>query len=122
MLAYNIKIGDIAPQAKELDNVTGKAKNKLRDLYNSNMALGIGDIAQTAVIVPGVGKMFGKVLGKLNLPEIAIDKTVKALDKTIATIATKAGSKVARPVLERGSKYLVDPAVRICFTSVFECF
>lgn len=120
MLAYNIKIGDIAPQAKELDNVTGKAKNKLRDLYNSNMALGIGDVAQTAVIVPGVGKMFGKVLGKLNLPEIAIDKTVKALDKTIATIATKAGSKVAKPVLERGSKYLVDPAVRIGITSAFE--
>lgn len=105
MLAY-----DIATNNSDLDRLTASTKKNLQSIYDRNMILATSDVAQSAMIIPGAGKVFGKVLSKLNLPERAIDGTVKVIDKTINHVISKQVSNAAKKGI---SKYLIDPAVRI---------
>lgn len=105
MLAY-----DIATTNKELDNLTKTTKKNLQSIYDHNMVLATSDIAQTALLIPGYGKLLGNTLGKLNLAERGLDYTVKGLDKVIDLTTKKVLSNVTRKGL---SKYVVDPATRI---------
>lgn len=115
MLAYDIPTGN-----SELDTLRYNAKNNLKDIYNRNMALAASDVAQTATIIPGAGKVFTKVLGKLNLPERAIDGTVKVLDKAIDYTTKKVAPKISKVAKHRLSKYVLEPTVRISANSALE--
>lgn len=115
MLAYDIPTGN-----SELDTQRYNAKNNLKDIYNRNMALAASDVAQAATIIPGAGKVFTKVLGKLNLPERAIDGTVKVLDKAIDYTTKKVAPKMSKVAKHRLSKYVLEPTVRISANSALE--
>lgn len=115
MLAYDIPTGN-----SELDTLRYNTKNNLKDIYNRNMALAASDVAQAATIIPGAGKVFTKVLGKLNLPERAIDGTVKVLDKAIDYTTNKVAPKISKVAKHRLSKYVLEPTVRISANSALE--
>lgn len=115
MLAYDIPTGN-----SELDTLRYNTKNNLKDIYNRNMALAASDVAQAATIIPGAGKVFTKVLGKLNLPERAIDGTVKVLDKAIDYTTKKVAPKMSKVAKHRLSKYVLEPTVRISANSALE--
>lgn len=112
MLAY-----DVATNNTDLDRLTATTKKNLQNIYDRNMILATSDIAQSAMIIPGAGKMFSKVLNKLNLPERAIDSTVKIIDKAIDYTVSKQISNAAKKGI---SKYIVDPAVRITASAGLE--
>lgn len=112
MLAY-----DVATNNTDLDILTATTKKNLQNIYDRNMILATSDIAQSAMIIPGAGKMFSKVLNKLNLPERAIDGTVKIIDKAIDYTVSKQISNAAKKGI---SKYIVDPAVRITASAGLE--
>lgn len=112
MLAY-----DVATNNTDLDRLTATTKRNLQNIYDRNMILATSDIAQSAMIIPGAGKMFSKVLNKLNLPERAIDGTVKIIDKAIDYTISKQISNAAKKGI---SKYIVDPAVRITASAGLE--
>ena len=116
MLAYDIPTGN-----SELDALRYNTKNNLKDIYNRNMALAASDVAQAATIIPGAGKVFTKVLGKLNLPERAIDGTVKVLDKAIDYTTKKVAPKMSKVAKHRLSKYVLEPTVRISANASLEC-
>lgn len=115
MLAYDIPTGN-----NELDALRYTTKNNLKDIYNRNMALAASDVAQAATIIPGAGKVFTKVLGKLNLPERAIDGTVKVLDKAIDYTTKKVAPKMSKVAKHRLSKYVLEPTVRISANAALE--
>jgi hypothetical protein len=115
MLAYDIPTGN-----SELDTLRYNTKNNLKDIYNRNMALAASDVAQAATIIPGAGKVFTKVLGKLNLPERAIDGTVKVLDKAIDYTTKKVAPKMSKVAKHRLSKYVLEPTVRISANAALE--
>ena len=115
MLAYDIPLGN-----QELDALRYNSKKNLKDIYNRNMALSVTDVAQTAVIIPGAGKVFTKVLGKLNLPERAVNGTVKVLDKAIDYTTKKVAPKMSKVAKHRLSKYVLEPTVRISANSALE--
>lgn len=115
MLAYDIPTGN-----NELDALRYTTKNNLKDIYNRNMALAASDVAQAATIIPGAGKVFTKVLGKLNLPERAIDGTVKVLDKAIDYTTKKVAPKMSKVAKHRLSKYILEPTVRISANAALE--
>lgn len=115
MLAYDIATGNA-----ELDTLRYNTKGNLKDIYNRNMALAASDVAQAAVVIPGAGKMFAKVLGKINLPERAIDKTVKVLDKAIDYTTKKVAPKMSKAAKHRLSKYILEPTVRISANAALE--
>lgn len=112
MLAY-----DIATNNTDLDRLTATTKKNLQDIYDRNMVLATSDIAQSAMIIPGAGKTFSKVLNKLNLPERTIDGTVKIIDKAIDYTISKQISNATRKGV---SKYIIDPAVRIAASAGLE--
>ena len=105
MLAY-----DVATNNTDLDRLTATTKKNLQGIYDRNMALVLSDVAQSAMIIPGAGKVFNKALSSLNLPERAVNGTVKALDKAIDYTLAKTASNATKKGI---SKYIVDPAVRI---------
>ena len=111
MLAYDVPLGN-----KELEAIQSEAKGRLQNLYNRNMMLGLGDFAEAAVVIPGAGKAFGKVLGKLNITERAVNGTVKTLDNIIAKVAPKV-SKANRKLL---TKYVINPTVRVTTVAALE--
>lgn len=115
MLAYDIPTGNA-----ELDALRYSTKNNLKDIYNRNMSLAVSDVAQAATIIPGAGKVFTKVLGKLNLPERAIDGTVKVLDKAIDYTTKKVAPKMSKVAKHRLSKYVLEPTVRISANAALE--
>lgn len=115
MLAYDIPLGN-----QELDALRYNSKKNLKDIYNRNMALSVTDVAQTAVIIPGAGKVFTKVLGKLNLPERAVNGTVKVLDKAIDYTTKKVAPKMSKVAKHRLSKYIIEPTVRITANAALE--
>lgn len=115
MLAYDIPTGN-----NELDALRYTTKNNLKDIYNRNMALAASDVAQAATIIPGAGKMFTKVLGKLNLPERAIDGIIKVLDKAIDYTTKKVAPKMSKVAKHRLSKYILEPTVRISANAALE--
>lgn len=115
ILAYDIATGNA-----ELDALRYNTKGNLKDIYNRNMALAASDVAQAAVVIPGAGKMFTKVLGKINLPERAIDKTVKVLDKAIDYTTKKVAPKMSKATKHRLSKYILEPTVRISANAALE--
>lgn len=115
MLAYDIPTGN-----SELDTLRYNTKNNLKDIYNRNMALAASDVAQAATIIPGAGKVFTKVLGKLNLPERAIDGTVKVLDKAIDYTTNKVAPKISKVAKHRLSKYVLEHTVRISANSALQ--
>lgn len=112
MLAY-----DIALNNDELDRLTATSKKNLQDIYNRNMALSLSDVAQSAIIIPGAGKAFGQLLGKLNLPERAVNGTVKTLDKIIES---KIGNSLSKASKKKISKHILDPAVRMTASALME--
>ena len=111
MLTYGIGTGNA-----ELDFASAEAKKGLKTLYNRNMMLAASDVAQSFIVIPGVGKVFDKALKKVDLPNQVIDGTVKLMDKTIEKIAPKI-SKVKRTKL---MDYIVDPTLRVAATSTLE--
>lgn len=115
MLAYDIPTGN-----DDLDALRYTTKNNLKDIYNRNMALAASDVAQAATIIPGAGRVFTKVLGKLNLPERAIDGTVKVLDKAIDYTTKKVAPKMSKVAKHRLSKYILEPTVRISANAALE--
>lgn len=115
MLAYDIPTGNA-----ELDALRYSTKNNLKDIYNRNMSLAASDVAQAATIIPGAGKVFTKVLGKLNLPERAINGTVKVLDKAIDYTTKKVAPKMSKVAKHRLSKYVLEPTVRISANAALE--
>lgn len=115
MLAYDIPTGN-----DDLDALRYTTKNNLKDIYNRNMALAASDVAQAATIIPGAGRVFTKVLGKLNLPERAIDGTVKVLDKAIDYTTKKVAPKMSKVAKHRLSKYVLEPTVRIGANAALE--
>lgn len=115
MLAY-----DIPTNNSEINSVSYKTKKNLKDIYNRNMALAASDIAEAVTIIPGAGKVFTKVLGKLNLPERAIDGTVKILDKAVEYTTKKVAPNLSKAAKNRLSKYIIDPVVRISAGSLME--
>ena len=115
MLAYDIPTGN-----DDLDALRYTTKNNLKDIYNRNMALATSDVAQAAIIIPGAGKVFTKVLDKLNLPERAIDGTVKVLDRAIDYTTKKVAPKMSKVAKHRLSKYVLEPTVRISANAALE--
>ena len=115
MLAYDIPTGN-----DDLDALRYTTKNNLKDIYNRNMALATSDVAQAAIIIPGTGKVFTKVLDKLNLPERAIDGTVKVLDRAIDYTTKKVAPKMSKVAKHRLSKYVLEPTVRISANAALE--
>ena len=57
MLTYGIDFTDL-----ELEKARIKSRRQLEDVYNRNMMLGVSDIAQNFVMIPGMGKMFNTAL------------------------------------------------------------
>lgn len=111
MLTYDVATGD-----PDIDFARAESKKGLNTIYNRNMMLAASDVAQQMIVIPGVGKMFGKVIDKLDVPNSVINGTVKLMDKTIEKVAPKI-SNINRTKL---INYAVDPAVRLGVTSTME--
>lgn len=111
MLTYDIATGD-----PDIDFARAESKKGLNTIYNRNMMLAASDVAQQMIVIPGVGRMFEKAISKVDIPNRAINSTVKLMDKTIEKIAPKM-NKITRTKLVN---YAVDPAVRLGITSTME--
>lgn len=116
MLAYNIPFDN-----EELDKIRETSRYQLQDVYNKNMALSAFDVAQATVMIPGVGKAFGHILGKMDITGKVLDKSVELIDNAIMWTNKKAG-KYGFDIADahKFSKYGIDPIVRLGATGLME--
>ena len=116
MLAYNIPFDN-----EELDKIRETSRYQLQDVYNKNMALSAFDVAQATVMIPGVGRAFGQILGKMDITGKVLDKSVELIDNAIMWTNKKAG-KYGFDIADahKFSKYGIDPIVRLGATGLME--
>jgi hypothetical protein len=86
------------------------------------MMLGISDVAQNFVMIPGMGKLFNKTLQALDPVDKAVDATVKVIDDVMKYTAAKVGKSMSESIAKRTAKYIVDPTIRVGFTGLSEGF
>lgn len=116
MLAYDIDTG-----VDELNVVTADAKNRLNNVYNRNMALVGVDLAQNFIMIPGAGKIIGKVLQNSNIGEVGTNLIYKGLDKAVDYTMRKAGASAAKRAAASGAmKYVVEPIYRMGANAILE--
>lgn len=117
MLTYGIDFSDL-----ELEKARIKSRRNLEDVYNRNMMLGVSDVFQNFVMIPGMGKMFNTALNKFNVADQITNATVNTIDDIMKYTATKVGKASAESVAKRTSKYIVEPTMRVGFTGLSEGF
>ena len=117
MLTYGIDFNDL-----ELEKARIKSRRNLEDVYNRNMMLGVSDVFQNFVMIPGMGKMFNTAMQTLDPVNRAVNKTVNVIDDVMKYTAAKVGKASAESVAKRTSKYIVEPTMRIGFTGLSEGF
>lgn len=117
MLTYGIDFTDL-----ELEKARIKSRRNLEDVYNRNMMLGVSDVFQNFVMIPGMGKMFNTALNKFNVADQITNATVNTIDDIMKYTAAKVGKASAESVAKRTSKYIVEPAMRVGFTGLSEGF
>ena len=117
MLTYGIEFTDL-----ELEKARIKSRRNLEDVYNRNMTLGVSDVFQNFVMIPGMGKMFNTALSKFNVADQITNATVNTIDDIMKYTATKVGKASAESVAKRTSKYIVEPTMRVGFTGLSEGF
>ena len=85
------------------------------------MALSAFDVAQATVMIPGVGRAFGQILGKMDITGKVLDKSVELIDNAIMWTNKKAG-KYGFDIADahKFSKYGIDPIVRLGATGLME--
>lgn len=117
MLTYGIDFTDL-----ELEKARIKSRRQLEDVYNRNMMLGVSDVTQNFVMIPGMGKMFNTALNKFNIADQITNATVNTIDDIMKYTAAKVGKASAESVAKRTSKYIVEPTMRVGFTGLSEGF
>ena len=117
MLTYGIDFTDL-----ELEKARIKSRRNLEDVYNRNMMLGVSDVFQNFVMIPGMGKMFNAALNKFNVADQITNATVNTIDDIMKYTAAKVGKASAESVAKRTSKYIVEPTMRVGFTGLSEGF
>ena len=116
MIAYDVTSG-----LSGIDTVMNSAKKGLQDVYNRNMALGIVDLAQTAIIIPGVGKSISNLLKSVNPSPLVKQYVGKYLDNTIDWVLQKAHFSAAkRAATIGGLKYIVPPIAKTTLNGILE--
>jgi len=85
------------------------------------MALAAVDLAQTFIVIPGAGKIIGKVLSNSNVGEVTANAVYKGLDKSINYTMRKAGVSAARRASVQGAmKYVAQPIYRLGTNAILE--
>ena len=121
ILAYDIPLKDVLPQGAELDKMRAKAKTNLRDTYEHNMALSTSDLAQTALIVPGAGKVFSKILYPVTKVTGKVGKaTTEVIDKAMSKVLTKSITPVAKETTRKYLKYVAKPVAKMVGSATLE--
>lgn len=116
MIAYDVTSG-----LDNVDTIIKNAKKGLQDVYNRNMALGIVDLAQTAIIIPGVGKSIGNLLKNVNPSPLIKQYVGKYLDNTIDWVLQKAHVNAAnRAATLGGLKYVIPPVTKTTLNGILE--
>ena len=116
MIAY-----DVTSRLDSVNSIMRNAKKGLQDVYNRNMALGIVDLAQTAIIIPGVGKSVSNLLKSVNPSPIVKQYVGKYLDNTIDWVLRKGHVNGAnRAAILGGLKYITSPVTKTTLNGVLE--